>query len=109
MDQPPRELPDLLTPHGRSRPLWVRVLCFAGAFVFFVLGLAGWLIPLVTGIPFYLVAIALLGRIDGKSPIEYVTEEREKNQVRDFARRYIATRVDRLDVIRDGWAQQVHA
>ena len=39
----------------------------------------------------------LLGRIDGKSPIEYVTEEREKNQVRDFARRYIATRVDRLD------------
>src|SRR6266536_938610 len=51
----------------------------------------------------------LLGRIDGKSPIEYVTEEREKNQVRDFARRYIATRVDRLDVIRDAWAQQVHA
>ena len=51
----------------------------------------------------------LLGRIDGKSPIEYVSEEREKNQVRDFARRYIATRVDRLDVIRDAWAQQVHA
>ena len=51
----------------------------------------------------------LLGRIDGKSAIEYVTEEREKNQVRDFARRYIATRVDRLDVIRDAWAQQVHA
>ena len=51
----------------------------------------------------------LLGRIEGKSPIEYVTEEREKNQVRDFARRYIATRVDRLDVIRDAWAQQVHA
>ena len=51
----------------------------------------------------------LLGRIDGKSPIEYVTEERQKNQVRDFARRYIATRVDRLDVIRDAWAQQVHA
>ena len=36
-------------------------------------------------------------------------EEREKNQVRDFARRYIAPRVDRLDVIRDAWAQQVHA
>ena len=51
----------------------------------------------------------LLGRIDGKSPIEYVTEEREKNQVRDFARRYIVTRVDRLDVIRDAWTQQVHA
>ena len=61
MDQPRDELPDLLTPHGRSRPLWVRALCLAGAFVFFVLGLAGWLIPVVTGIPFYLVAIALLG------------------------------------------------
>jgi aminoglycoside phosphotransferase (APT) family kinase protein len=51
----------------------------------------------------------LLGRIDGKSPIEYVTDEREKNQVRDFARRYIATRVDRLDVIRDAWGQEIHA
>ena len=53
--------------------------------------------------------LAGVGRIDGKSPIEYVTEEREKNRVRHFARRYIATRVDRLDVIRDAWAQQVHA
>ena len=52
---------------------------------------------------------AAAGWIDGKSPIEYVTEEREKNQVRDFARRNIAPRVDRLDVIRDAWAQQVHA
>jgi aminoglycoside phosphotransferase (APT) family kinase protein len=51
----------------------------------------------------------LLGRIDGKSPIEYVTDEREKNRVREFARRYIATPVDRLDVIRDAWAQEVHA
>jgi aminoglycoside phosphotransferase (APT) family kinase protein len=51
----------------------------------------------------------LLGRIDGKSPIEYVTDEREKSQVRNFARRYIASRVDRLNVIRDAWGQEVHA
>jgi hypothetical protein len=51
----------------------------------------------------------LLGRIDGKSPIEYVTDEREKNQVRDFARRFIATRVDHLDVIREAWGQENHA
>jgi aminoglycoside phosphotransferase (APT) family kinase protein len=51
----------------------------------------------------------LLGRIDGKSPIEYVADEREKNRVRDFARLYIATRVDRLDVIRDAWGQEIHA
>ena len=51
----------------------------------------------------------LLGRIDGKSPIEYVTDAREKNQVRNFARRFIATQVDRLDVIRDAWGQEIRA
>ena len=51
----------------------------------------------------------LLGRIDGKSPIEYVTDEREKNRARNFARRFIATRADRLDVIRDAWGQEVRA
>jgi aminoglycoside phosphotransferase (APT) family kinase protein len=51
----------------------------------------------------------LLGRIDGKSPIEYVTDEREKNWVRNFARRFIVTRADRLDIIRDAWGQEVHA
>ena len=45
----------------------------------------------------------LLGRIDGKSPIEYVTEAREKDQVRTFARRFIATRTDRLSDIREAW------
>jgi hypothetical protein len=61
MSAPPPELPDLLRLHGKRRPLWVRALCLAGAVVFFFLGLVGWLIPFVTGIPFYLVAIALLG------------------------------------------------
>jgi aminoglycoside phosphotransferase (APT) family kinase protein len=51
----------------------------------------------------------LLGRIDGKSPVEYVTNEREKNWVRNFARRFIATRADSLYVIRDAWGQEVHA
>lgn len=51
----------------------------------------------------------LLGRIDGKSPIEYVTDERAKNRVRNFARRFIATRSERLDVIREAWGQEVHA
>ena len=49
----------------------------------------------------------LLGRIDGKSPIEYVTEAREKDQVRAFARRFIATRTDRLDDIREAWGQEI--
>lgn len=39
----------------------MRAVCLAGAFVFFLLGIVGWLIPVVTGIPFYLVALLLLG------------------------------------------------
>lgn len=60
MIEPP-ELSDLLAPHGKDRPFWVRLLCFAGAAVCLVLGIIGWLIPVVTGIPFYLVGLALLG------------------------------------------------
>lgn len=32
-----------------------------GAGVFFLLGVLGWLVPVVTGIPFYLVGLVLLG------------------------------------------------
>jgi uncharacterized membrane protein YbaN (DUF454 family) len=54
------ELPDLLST-DHQRPLWVRALCIAGALVCFVLGVIGWLIPLVTGLPFYAVGLILLG------------------------------------------------
>lgn len=53
------DLPDLLPVHHR-RPLWVRLLCLLGALVCLVLGVVGWLIPVVTGIPFYAAAIVLL-------------------------------------------------
>lgn len=51
----------------------------------------------------------LLGRIDGKSKIEYVTDERAKGLVRSFARAFIATRTDRLAVIRTAWAKELNA
>lgn len=51
----------------------------------------------------------LLGRIDGKSKIEYVTDEREKVLVRNFARKVVATRTDRLAIIREAWAQELRA
>lgn len=60
MSKPP-DMSDLLAPPGQKRPAWVRILCLAGAAVFFLLGVVGWLVPVVTGIPFYLVAIALFG------------------------------------------------
>jgi hypothetical protein len=55
------ELPDLLEPRQRRNPLWFRALCVLGALVFFLLGVVGWLIPVVTGIPFYAVGLVLLG------------------------------------------------
>ncbi|HVQ75930.1 MAG TPA: hypothetical protein VMT79_10380 [Candidatus Binatia bacterium] len=52
-------VPDLLPVAGHRHPLWMRVLCFVGGLVFVVLGVVGWLIPVVTGLPFYAVALVL--------------------------------------------------
>ena len=56
----PPELPELLPPEV-TRPLWQRALCVCGAGVCFILGVIGWLIPVVTGLPFYAVGLLLLG------------------------------------------------
>jgi len=45
-----------------------------------------------------------LARIDGKSPIEYVTSERDKNRVRDTARHLIRCPTNELRDIRRTWA-----
>ena len=50
-----------------------------------------------------------LARIDGKSPVEYLTEEREKDAVRRVARSLLASPPDRLADIRGAWARQIHA
>jgi len=55
-----KQLPDLLEPHPRRRSTWSRALRLAGAVVFFLLGVVGWLLPVVTGIPFYVIALLLL-------------------------------------------------
>ena len=60
MSPPSPRLGDLLELDGAKRPLWARVLYLAGAGVFFVLGIVGWLVPVVTGIPFYAAALVLL-------------------------------------------------
>jgi hypothetical protein len=56
----PSEVSDLLPIHRHSRPLWLRLLCFVGAIICLVMGVVGWLIPVVTGIPFYAAAVVLL-------------------------------------------------
>jgi hypothetical protein len=55
-----QKLPDLLRTSAPP-PLWKRVLCVIGAVILFALGIVGWLIPVVTGIPFYVLGLVLLG------------------------------------------------
>jgi len=45
-----------------------------------------------------------LGRIDGKSPVEYVTDESDRERVREVAAALITRPVARLGEVRDAWA-----
>jgi hypothetical protein len=54
-------IPDLLRQRKGPRPLWSRCAWLLAAAIFFVLGVAFWLIPVVTGIPFYIAALVCLG------------------------------------------------
>jgi 5-methylthioribose kinase len=49
----------------------------------------------------------LLARIDGKSPIEYVTSDQDKTRVRNTARLFIRSPANRLADIRRVWAREV--
>ncbi|MGE0724606.1 MAG: phosphotransferase family protein [Alphaproteobacteria bacterium] len=49
----------------------------------------------------------LLARIDGKSPVEYVTDDRDRQRARAVAMRFLGEPVDRLEPIRAAWAEQM--
>jgi aminoglycoside phosphotransferase (APT) family kinase protein len=51
----------------------------------------------------------LLARVDGKSPVEYLTDERARELVRTFARPLLREPTERLERIRSGWASQLAA
>jgi len=51
----------------------------------------------------------LLGRIDGKSKIEYVTDDREKDFVRRFAGGFVTNPADSLAAVRTAWAEEIRA
>lgn len=50
-----------------------------------------------------------LARVDGKSPVEYLTDEAPKNQVRRVARHLLANPPDRLKTIRLAWGEEIGA
>jgi aminoglycoside phosphotransferase (APT) family kinase protein len=48
-----------------------------------------------------------LARVDGKSPVEYLTEEVDKNRVRRAARALLAAPVERLGAVRAAWREEL--
>ena len=48
-----------------------------------------------------------LARIDGKSPVEYITDEEDRMRVRRVARRFLLEPVEALAAIRAAWAEEM--
>ncbi|WP_222440626.1 phosphotransferase family protein [Siccirubricoccus deserti] len=48
-----------------------------------------------------------LARVDGKSPVEYLTAERDKDRVRRVARALLAAPVERLGAVRAAWGEEL--
>ena len=47
----------------------------------------------------------LLARVDGKSPVEYITQDRDKQFVRELARPLVAAPPARLEMVSEAWAR----
>jgi aminoglycoside phosphotransferase (APT) family kinase protein len=47
----------------------------------------------------------LLGRIDGKSPVEYLTDEEQKDRIRDFATARLDEPPERLSDLKNAWSE----
>src|ERR1700704_2358025 len=61
MTSPSSPLPDLLREQDGRHPFWLRLVFLGAALVCLVLGVVGWLIPVITGIPFYAAGLVFLG------------------------------------------------
>lgn len=62
-----KTIPPLLRVNRNQPPFWKRVLLIGAAIGCFVLGIFGWLLPVITGIPFYLLGVVLLGSVSPKT------------------------------------------
>jgi aminoglycoside phosphotransferase (APT) family kinase protein len=51
----------------------------------------------------------MLARIDGKSPVEYITAEDDKSLVRRFASRLLLEPIDEIAAIAGAWAREIDA
>jgi aminoglycoside phosphotransferase (APT) family kinase protein len=48
-----------------------------------------------------------LARVDGKSPVEYLTADTDKDRVRRVARALLVAPVERLDAVRAAWGEEL--
>lgn len=55
----------------------------------------------------HLLPALFLARVDGKSPVEYITAEADKTRVRRIARALLAAPPDRLDAVRLAWTREL--
>jgi aminoglycoside phosphotransferase (APT) family kinase protein len=49
----------------------------------------------------------LLARVDGKSPVEYLTDERDKDRVRKYARHHLHHPVSSLTTLKEEWQRSL--
>ncbi|MDJ0942364.1 MAG: aminoglycoside phosphotransferase family protein [Kiloniellales bacterium] len=54
-----------------------------------------------------LLAGLLLARVDGKSPVEYITAEADRERVRRCARRLLSAPADRLEAVLAAWNEEL--
>jgi hypothetical protein len=54
-----------------------------------------------------LLVALLLARIDGKSPVEYLTSSHDRQRVRDFAKPRILKPPQTLEAIRVAWIKEI--
>ena len=54
-----------------------------------------------------LLLMLMLARIDGKSPVEYIVEERKKELVRDFVGRMLPAGAFAMEEITDNWRRSL--
>ena len=90
-------MPDLLRPRS-PQPRWRAAVFVLGAVVCFALGVVGWLIPVVTGLPFYVLGLILLGLVNDRmrrlvTSIERRLPEALRRRVREMIARRAGPRL----------------
>ena len=51
----------------------------------------------------------LLARVDGKSPVEYIVYDADRDRVRRVARALLRSPVQRLGAVKDAWREELRA